>query len=87
MMSGRPWHGLTKSMPHVQLQRLLYLSTRVVQAFKLVEGDPNKRLTLQVSVSRAENEAVKRLADFHGLGKERLIKKLLAAEYNLRFPS
>lgn len=87
MMSGRDWQHLVASLTDSERAKLLYLSTRVVEAFKFVENDPNKRVTIHFSVSRSENEAVKKLGDFHGLSKDRLIRKLLSEEYRRIFQS
>lgn len=85
MSAGGGWEQLVQSMKPDHRQRLLYLSTRVVEAFKYAENDPNKRITVNLSVSTAENAAIKKLADFHGMSKDRLLRKLLADEYRLRF--
>ena len=85
MMSGREWASLLEGLPRGDRDRLLYLSTRVVEAFKYSDGDPNKRVSITLSMSRRENAAVSSLAEFHGLSKTALIRKLLAEEYNLRF--
>lgn len=86
MLSGQPWDHLVKGLSKEQAGRVLYLSTRVVDAAKYAEGDPNKRITMHVSLSRAENTAVQELANFHGLSKENLVKKLLGEELQRRFP-
>jgi hypothetical protein len=86
MAVGGQWeHLLPQNMKPDHRQRLLYLSTRVVEAFKYVENDPNKRVAIHLSVSRTENAVIKKLADFHGVSKEGLLRKLLADEYRLRF--
>ena len=87
MMTGQPCDTLLVGLDKSSKERLLYLSTRVVVAAQFVEGDPNKRVVTHFSLSRTENEAFSKLADFHGLSKVNLLKKLLAQEYSRCFPT
>ena len=87
MMTGQQFDTLLVGLDKTSKERLLYLSTRVVVAAQYVEGDPNKRVITHFSLNKSENDVFTQLADFHGLSKVSLLKKLLAQEYRRCFPT
>ena len=87
MMSGKDWTPLLERMEHSSKQRLLYLSTRVVEAAELFNNDPNKRITKHFTLSRKEAKAFDEMTRFHRVSSDTLIRRLLAQEYRRLFPS
>lgn len=68
-----------------QAERISYLSGIIENAYHKVNKDPNKRISLSVTINRATNEQIKQLCKYHGLSRQNLILKLLAESYSSVF--
>lgn len=78
------WH---KFMPENKehTERLEYLSGIIANAYYKVNKDPNKRISLSVTINRATNEQIKKLCKYRGLSRQNLILSLLAESYSSVF--
>ncbi len=70
-----------------QSHRLDLLSEVIVRAHQRVSNDPNKRVSLGVTMSKAASAQVDELCKFHQLSRQDLLLKLLSEEYTRLFPS
>ena len=78
------WRKYMPSDPG-QVERLDYLSGVISTAYYKVNQDPNKRISLSVTINRATNEQIKMLCKYRGLSRQNLILKLLAESYSSVF--
>lgn len=85
MIAGNPWEHLLQGMHPTHKERVYYLATRVVVASSYAADDPNKRVSIVISVNKAQNEKLKQLASTMNCSKADMLLKLAEIEYNRRF--
>lgn len=84
--ANRPVYSFINGLSQEQQQRLLYLSTCVVNAKLATKNDPNKKSMVVLQFSRQETEQIDRLKKALGLkSRMAVIKAAILSLYNKRF--
>jgi hypothetical protein len=66
-------------------QAMLYLSSVIYEAHLRINNDPNKRITVSLSLSRTESARLSELADLYKVNRSRLLQALFEKEYSRVF--
>lgn len=86
LISGRPYFEFLTKDPLID-KRLLYLATRVQNAHATFSNDPNKRLVLTASITKAEVAMMEALYPVYKVrSREALFHHILKEVYERHFP-
>jgi hypothetical protein len=85
LISNRSYFNLTLGMKAPEMERLLFLATRVQIAHDYASGDPNKRFPVVLGLDNQVKSQLDQLTNFYKLSRQNVIKRLITNEFNRVF--
>lgn len=86
MIREKSYHEFLRGEPQVQVQRLLYLATRIHQMYLLTENDPNKATSVSLVLTAKHKKMIDALKPVTGVrSREAVLLKALELLYSRHF--
>ena len=87
LTSNKSYDDLIARLTPSELQRIMYLATRIKIAFDFSNGDPNKQFKVTFQIGAKTNQQLKDIAKFKSKSKEDIFILLVEEAHRRLFPS